>query len=151
MRKPKTATILVPQCAPGLFPHSDFPPWHAIGDVVELVADLAQRRQGPSFDKLMEPIADASEKIVEAASGGITPQRWHRRLTAAIGKCDQARALLAGYLGDGAVTEREALAIANGLDVVIQRLVDAWVDVKLPDEIKAELPILREHFGRALH
>lgn len=151
MRKPKTKIILVPQWAPGLFPHNDFPPWIALGDLYELVADVSQRRAGSSLPKLNEPLADASERIVEAASGGISPQRWHRRITMAIAKCERARAALDAYLADGAVTEREAHSIAGGIDLVIHRLVDAWIDVKLPDEIKAGLPVLREHAGRALH
>lgn len=119
-------------------------------EIVELTADVSHRR-GAALDRVMEPLADASERIVEAASGGIAVHRWHRRLTVAIEKLEKAREAVAEYQTARVLTEREALRMRAGIDEVILRLVDVWADAKLPDDIKEAMPSLREHIGRALH
>ena len=152
MRKQANDPIIIPPCAPGLFPHRDYPPWIALTRVFDLIGELVQRQRVPSeLERLQVPLIDASERIIEAASGDLPVRRWHRRIVSSIRLCRSAEASLAEYASMGAMTPAEAQAISAALDEVVQRLSDAWTRAELPEEIRSAMPELPLHDTRPLH
>jgi hypothetical protein len=152
MRKPDPDQLIIPPCAPGIFPHRDFPPWIALTHVFDQIGDLVRRQRVPSeLERLQVPLIDASERIVEAASGDLPVQRWHRRLATSIRLCQRAEESLAEYASMGAMTPAEAKALSAAIDEVVRRLTEAWTRAELPDEVRSAMPALPLRDARPLH
>lgn len=143
MRKHSRSPIVIPPCNTTLFPHERFPPWIALARVVDLLHAAA----GPptvddGLDDLRVLLLEASDRIVDAAGGGLPVQRWHRRLAVAVKRCQEAKDSLPSHVRDGGLAVEAAAAIASALDDVVAALVDAWEAVRLPDEVRSSLPAL---------
>lgn len=151
MRTLDKPPFIIPPCSRGLFPHRDFPPWIALARVFDLIGEATRRPRVPSeLERLQEPLVDASERIVEAASGELPVHRWHRRLAVSAKLCMQAQDSLASYATLGVLTSEQAIAISDAIDGVVRALIAVWEGIRLPDEVRAALPPLLIYETRSL-
>ncbi len=128
-----------------LFPHETFPPWLEIERIFAVIARaLARPSPEPSNLRLLQsPLAEAAERIIVVAGGGLPVHRWHRRVRVTIDYLERARAALDRYVAADALTDGEADSIEEGIERTIAALVDAVDKTPLPDELRTMLPELR--------
>lgn len=150
-RMPKKPKLRVPPFNDQPFPHETFPPWNAIERIFDVLGRALRRDSATSNLRLLQsPLLEASERIVAIAGGELPVHRWWRRVRVTIDYLDRARVELERYVGEHALSESDANAIAAGIERTIRFLLDAVAAVPLPDEVRAELPELRPP-ARALH
>jgi hypothetical protein len=132
---------LVPAFDDQVFPHQAYPPWQSLMRVVRLLADALGRRPPTATLRPVEVrLFQAARHIVDLARGGLTYAGWHRRLTGAVARIEQARlAVTEGALApaEHALTSDEARALVAAIDDTLARLAEALVHVPIPDDLGA--------------